>query len=297
MTRTKKIRVLELAPSEHTASKPAELIQIRGHDALSLTARRAITVLWHNAHRQGIEDGKTYQIQLNQLTTERHKGRESVVETIEALMTTLLVVPLPGGKTRRVQVLGGTDMDSPDRPGGTLSYSFDWRLIEILRDSGIWGRISIPTLMALSSKYSISLYEAVAQWFGLRGKTASLFTLDEFRALLGVPSEAYALFGDLNRIVLKRAVAEINALALFNIDIQPQKTGKQVTHLLLSWWPKTPEEQWQASVEVSRPKPGRRARISGAVDRLVEPVDNGDNSPESSSSVPGSIIKGSPDMS
>lgn len=292
--RPKKIRVLELMPTELLASKPAELIQIRGHEDLSLSARRAITILWHNAHRQGVAEGKSYQIQISKLTPDRHKGRWSVEETIEALMTTLIVVPLPDGRTRRVQVLGGTDMDDPRRPAGTLSYSFDNRLVELLRDSSIWGRISLPALMALSSKYSVSLYEAVAQWSGLQGKTATQFTLVEFRALLGVAADTYENFGDLNRIVLKRMEAEINVLAPFSIRIVPQKTGKQVTHIWLSWWPKTPEEQAEAETEVSRTKTGRRARIAGQIE---QPVDSEDKSGGLLEPAPRSIIKGPPDMS
>jgi hypothetical protein len=50
----------------------------------------------------------------------------------------------PHGKTRRVQFLGGNDLDDPDRSAGVLTYSFDRRLIEILRDSTIWGKIALP---------------------------------------------------------------------------------------------------------------------------------------------------------
>ena len=57
-----------------------------------------------------------------------------VEEAIEALMRTILSVSLPGGKTRRVQFLGGNDLDDPDRPAGVLTYSFDKRLIEVLQE-------------------------------------------------------------------------------------------------------------------------------------------------------------------
>ncbi|MBP7001610.1 hypothetical protein [Amaricoccus sp.] len=96
-----KIHVLTLAPAEQIASKPHELIQIRGHESLSLSARRAITILWHNAHRQGVAEGRTYRLQLSRLSTWRHKSRETVVETIEALMTTLVVVPKGAPSPRR----------------------------------------------------------------------------------------------------------------------------------------------------------------------------------------------------
>ena len=53
-----RLRTLELKPRNRDAIKPAELIQVNGHEALTLNARRAITVLWHNAHQQGRGGGQ-----------------------------------------------------------------------------------------------------------------------------------------------------------------------------------------------------------------------------------------------
>ncbi|MBV8095786.1 MAG: hypothetical protein JO110_21665 [Acetobacteraceae bacterium] len=78
-------------------------------------------------------------------------------------MRTLLIIRLPEGSTRRSQFLGRNDLDDPDRAGGVLTYSFDKRLINILKDPTIWGKIALPVLMAFTSKYAISIYENVAQ--------------------------------------------------------------------------------------------------------------------------------------
>ena len=116
------------------AIKPAELIQVTGHHELTLNARRAITILWYNAHMQGVEAGKDYSIEIDDLKPDGHKGYEMVEEAVEALMRTLLTVRLSDGSTRRVQFLGGNDMDARDRKAGVLTYSFDKRLIDILRE-------------------------------------------------------------------------------------------------------------------------------------------------------------------
>ena len=164
------LRVLDLTPRREQAVKPAGLIQITGHQALTLNARRSITILWHNAHMQGVEEGKDYSIEIDDLKPNDHKGYEMVEEAIIALMQTILTVKLADGRTRRVQFLGGNDLDDPDRPGGVLNYSFDKRLVQILKDSAIWGKIALPVLMAFTSKYAVSLYENVAQWTGLSKK-------------------------------------------------------------------------------------------------------------------------------
>ena len=265
-------RVLSLTPSRDEAIKPSELIQISGHQALTLNARRAITILWHNAHRQGVEEGRDYTIELADLRPDGHKGGEMIEEAIIMLMRTVLTVRLSGNRTRRVQFLGGNDMDDPARPAGVLTYSFDKRLVEILRDSAIWGRIAIPVLMAFSSKYAVSLYENASQWANLSRKVTQDFSLEEFRDLIGVEQSKYPAFGALNKHVLKPAVEEINALAPFNVALVPIKSGKRVAHIRVCWWRKTIEEISEAYREAQRPKIGRRARITGQTETVHDPA-------------------------
>src|SRR6476620_8167421 len=136
-----RVLTLDIRPRSREAIKPAELIHVTGHHELTLNARRAITILWHNAHFQGVSEVRDYTIEIDDLKPDGHKGYEMVVEAVEALLKTILVVSLPGGKTRRVQFLGGNDLDEPERAAGVLTYSFDKRLIEVLQDSTIWGKI------------------------------------------------------------------------------------------------------------------------------------------------------------
>jgi hypothetical protein len=266
---SEELRVLALTPSRDEAIKPSELIQITGHQTLTLNSRRAITILWHNAHQQGIREGKDYTIELAELRPDGHKGSEMVEEAIVSLMQTILTVKLSGGRTRRVQFLGGNDMDDPGRPAGTLTYSFDKRLVEMLRDSSIWGKIALPVLIAFSSKYAVSLYENASQWSNLSRKVFQEIALDDFRQMLGVENGKYPAFGALNKHVLKPAVDEINALAPFNITVAPLKTGRRVTHIRVGWWRKSEEELKAAWAEAQRPKVGRRARIAGQVQHIT----------------------------
>jgi hypothetical protein len=269
--RHKDLKVLDLTPRRDQATKPAELIQITGHQALTLNARRSITILWHNAHMQGVEEGRDYTIEIDDLKPDTHKGYEQVEEAIEALMSTILILRLPTGQTRRVQFLGGNDLDDPDRPSGVLNYSFDKRLVEILQDSAIWGKISIPVLMAFSSKYSVSLYEHLSQWTGLTRKSFQDLTLTEFRELLGIEQGKYKAFGALNKHVIKPTVLELNALASFSVTVIPVKTGKKVTHVRVGWWQKEKEELDAAWREVHRSKVGRKARIAGTATTVTDP--------------------------
>jgi hypothetical protein len=271
---TDKARVLTLGikPRRSEAIKPAELIHVSGHHELTLNARRAITILWHSAHLQGIAEGKDYTVEIDDLKPDGHKGYEMVEEAIEALMRSILVLRMPDGKTRRVQFLGGNDLDNPDRPAGVLTYSFDKRLIEALKDSTIWGKIALPVLMAFTSKYAISLYENLAQVASLSKKIYQDYTLDEFRDLLGVPPGRYKAFGELNKHVIKPAVAEVNALAPFGVAVTPVKQGKRVVQIRVGWWAKEADALRAAWNEMERTRVGRRARIAGGVETVQAPL-------------------------
>ncbi len=262
-------RVIDLTPGADEAMKPSELIRVTGHQTLSLAARRAITLLWHNAHRQGIEVGKDYSIELATLRTDGHKGSDVVEDAIVSLMQTVLTAQLPDGRTRRVQFLGGNDLDDPSRPRGVLTYSFDRRLVELLQDSRIWGRIAIPILMAFSSKYAVTLYENTCQWSGLTHKTWQDMSLADFRGLIGIEDGKYEAFGSLNKHVIGPAVDEIVALAPYNISIIPIKEGRRVAQVRVAWWPKNELELREAFVESQRSKVGRRARIAGTAERVT----------------------------
>lgn len=264
------LRVLDLKPRREQVVKPAELIQITGHQALTLNARRAMTILWHNAHLQGVEEGRDYTIEIDDLKPDHHKGYEMVEEAIIALMGTILTVRMADGRTRRVQFLGGNDLDDPERPAGALTYSFDKRLVEIIKDSAIWGKIALPVLMAFTSKYAVSLYENASQWAGLGRKSYHDLSLDEFRAMLGVEAGKYGAFGALNKHVLKPVLMEINALAPFNMSVSPVKEGKKVARLRVSWWNKNRDEMDAAFRELHQPKVGRRARISGLAEQVQD---------------------------
>lgn len=265
-------RVVDIKSMSDQAIKPRELVQITGHQNLSLNARRAITILWHHAHMQGVEVGKPYTIELSELRSESNRSMEQVEDAIEQLMTTILYIRRADGSTDRVQFLGGTNISNVNRPRGVITFYLDTLLVNILKDSSIWAKIAVPVLMAFTSKYTVSLYENACQWLGLEFKTIQEFTLEEIRDMMGVEDGKYKSFGDLNTHVLTPAAAEINALAPFNVTLVPIKMGRKVASIRVHWWRKTTEELQEAYKEAARPKVGRKARISGKTLNVISPI-------------------------
>jgi hypothetical protein len=261
-------RTVDLKPTIGVMLKPGEMIDIRGTEGLTLQDRKIYNLLIHHAFGpQMAEFDHQWTIPLSVLRG-AHKGNERISASIHRLMTTVVTARLLNGKTRRFQLLGGNDMDDEDRPGGRLTYNFDRRLVEVLRDSVSFGRLELAVMKAFTSKYALGLYEHVAKRVRFAHKMLETYTLDEFRAILGVPSDKLKAFSNLNQKAIVPALLEINALCDFTVLVTPRKTSRQVTHIVLGWESKDHEGRAEAFRELRRPRVGRRARLEGQVERL-----------------------------
>jgi hypothetical protein len=263
--------------------KPAELIDIDGATGLTLAARRLYNQLIAHAFgpRMG-EEGQEWTIRLSELRG-LHKGNERVEDSIIALMKTIVTVRQPGGATRRVALLGGNDMGDPQRAHGTLTYSFDKRLVPLLRESSVFGKIEVEVMHAFTTKYGLALYEALSRRVRLKSKFYEDFDLGAFRELLGVPAGKLTTFSNLKLRAITPAVDEINAIANFGCQVEPIKAGKKVEMVRVAWWRKDINGLKEAYAELQRPKVGRKARISGETEQvLVFPslFDQEDGKPE-----------------
>lgn len=264
------VRTLDLVPDPGEIIKPVELIDISGVSHLSLSARRLYNKLVAHAFgpQMGVP-GHEWTIPTSELRG-THKGNERLTDSIVALMQTVVTVRLVNGQTRRVQLLGGNDMYDEERSRGFLTYSFDRRLVELLRDSTVFGKLEIAVMMAFSTKYALALYEAIGRRARLRHKFTEEMSLEEFRDLLGVPVGKLTTFGNLNQYAIKPAVTEINALATFGVIVHPVKSSRRVIGMQIGWWMKSYDELRNAFTEVRRHSAGRKARITGGVEPLTE---------------------------
>ena len=237
------LRTLDLVPQDGEMLKPAELIDITGISRLTLHTRRLYNQLLAHAFGPDMgKEGHSWTIQLSELRG-RHNSNERVAQSIEALMKTVVTVLLANERTLRVQLLGGNDMDDAGRQYGTLTYSFDPKLVRLLRESSVFGKLELAVIYAFSTKYALALYEALARRVRLRDRFYEDFTLEEFREVLGVPPDKLGTFSNLKLRAITPAVEEINAITSFSCEVEPRKTGRKVTHVRLYWHLKDIEEQ------------------------------------------------------
>jgi hypothetical protein len=248
--------------------KPGELIDIREISPLALTDRRIYNLLIANAWDR-ITEPVEHVIDKSDLRG-THNGNERIEDSIRRLMSAIAEVKIiRDGKVaiKRVQLLGG-NVEQEDE-SGRLYYTFPKQLIEIVKESEVFGRLKTQIMYCFKSKYALALYEIVQKRVGLKFKQADNFTVDEMRALLGVPKEKLTRFPDLNKYALQPALREVNALSEHHVTIGMIKKGKRVEQLMLIWHEKTPEEKREVFKEMERCSVGRSARIRNTVETVA----------------------------
>ena len=267
------MRTLHLVPQEGEMLKPMELIDIDGATGLTLHARRLYNQLIAHAFGPDLgkegKEGKEWAIDLAELRGS-HNSNEHIADSIVSLMKTVVTVRLADGRTRRVQLLGGNDMGEVDRRHGTLTYSFDPKLVPLLRESSVFGKLELAVMHAFTTKYGLALYEALSRRVRLSSKFFEDFELEAFRELLGVPDGKLMTFSNLKLRAITPAVDEVNALASFACKVEPQKSGRKVGVVRVYWWRKDINGLKEAYAELHRPKVGRKARISGDTEEVID---------------------------
>ena len=262
---TKPLRTSVVRRREGEVIKPGEIVAVEGVESWTLAERRIWNQLLVNAWSDHLEDpAAVFEIPLHELRGS-HESNDQLRANLRKLQSTFVSSRLPNGKTRTVQMLGGTDLENDDRKAGSLEYEFSKMLVPLLRDSEIYARMEMKVLSAFTSKYALSLYEALAARVNLR-KTMETIDLATLRRWLGVVPGKLSRWPDLRRIAMEPAVQEVNAYSPIAVETEPVKRGRKVTAVKISWSKKrpfSPAEQ-VAAREVNRHSTGRKARTTGA---------------------------------
>jgi hypothetical protein len=268
-------RAIEQKPNPDGFVKPGELVEVRAGAGLSLQDRRIFNLLIEHAWPE-IGESKTHRIAISRLRGPHHESGDRVAESVERLMRTIVKVPVMLEGQPAVfatQLLGSTTRTLDENsPNALLEYEFPEKLRKVIQESLYWGRIKSHIMFAFSSKYALALYEAVCLRANLRVDCQD-FSVNGFRALLGVEPGKLELFKNLKKWAIDPAVSEVNALSDFNVIIQPLREGGQSRGKLTGFrlfWEKKSQEQWRAVLdELLRSRNGRKARLRGAAERMV----------------------------
>jgi len=263
-----RMRTVDVRPTADSLVKPGELIDVVEVTPLTLNDRRVYNLLLENAW-DAIDRNVEHVISKSTLRGS-HNSNDRVGESVERLMSAIVrVKTLRDGEphVERVQLLGGNVETL--RRDGLLHYEIPARLRKIIGNSTVFARLRREIMFALTSKYALTLYEMVQKRGNLKYRTSEKFSLDELRAVLGVPEGKLTTWSNLNLRALQPALGEVNQLSDFTVALEPVKTGRRVTHVEMRWWRKDANEVGKSARELSFSKVGRKARGAGAVDEVA----------------------------
>jgi hypothetical protein len=264
----KPYRTIEARPNAESLVKPGELVDLVEVTPLTLADRRIYNQLLENAW-DAIDKPVTHVIAKADLRGS-HNSNDRVGESIERLMSSIVKVRVTRDgeeAIERVQLLGGNIETT--RRDGLLEYEIPQRLRRIIKDSTVFARLQREVMFALSSKYALTLYEMIQKRGNLRYRSSERFSLEDLRGILGVAKGKLTSWSNLKLRAIEPAMAEVNALSDYVVEIEPVKTGRRVTHVELRWWRKDSGTSAQAERELSFSKVGRKARMAGTEERLV----------------------------
>lgn len=223
--------------------KASELIEIYGAEKLPLNARRIYNLLLHEAHGpEMLVPHHKFRIPLSELKyADEGKGR--IRKHVLDLMSTFISFTHTDRNEDDLIPLLGYSTIGRNEESGYLTFEFDPRLVAILSDSQIFAKLQLDVIRAMSSKYSLALYELVAKRVRLSFVHSEDFSLDQFRALIGVPAGKLDTYSNLLKFAITPAVEEVNRLADFHVAFEPIKVGRKVEGIRLAWSMKSLEER------------------------------------------------------
>jgi hypothetical protein len=259
-----------------TIIKPGELIDVWELRPLTLYDRRSYNLLVANAWDR-IDEDVEHAIPKAVLRG-THDSNDRLSDTIRRLMATQAEVRIiRDGKRylQSIQMLGTVARPEDEAEDGNVYYRFPAELREIITNSTTYGRLRTEVMFCFSSKYALALYELIQKRGKLKNKHTEEWSVEEFRKLLGVPKKKLPRFADFRVKAIEPAVAEVNALGDYHVQIDGVRTGRSITKVRMIWFPKDEQGLKAAYTEVQRHKAGRKARIGGTAEVIAGPAADG----------------------
>ena len=253
--------------------KPEKLVDVVEMTPLSLQDRRNYNMLLGNAWNN-IRENRDHWIDKDELIKYTDSNNYDLPASLRRLMASIVVLEIPNDENgepekRQIPLLGP---NSFKEKRGKIKYSFPKELIDIIEKTQIFARLHTQVMFALSSKYSLALYEWLQKRVNLTYIDHEIVPLIDVRVLLGVPDNKLKTFGNLNKYAIKPAIKEVSFLTQYQVISEPMKEGRAVSSIKFSW--KKKEDigaQISAVEEIERSKVGRKIRMNNQ-ENNVSPI-------------------------
>lgn len=257
-----------------------ELLDMRfqpGRSSLSLSAAKLLHALIRAA---GADAGlpKVHRIALSKLNYDLHLSKEEVMNIVREMFGVIVELKVLNSKGKPAIKIGSllSDVERDEEKDGEIRYELSPVLRASLKNSNHWAVLSRKAVMAFQSRYSLRLYELLSKRVGLSRVTSEYFSLDDIRALFGVPYSKLPRWQDLKTNVIGPAIGEVSHLTGLFVSYNPVKSGRSVVGIKLVWREKDKQARKDASSELDRSSVGRAARRTGTVEHIVDQAPSSD---------------------
>lgn len=251
-----------------------EVLNLRfqpGRNALSLRAAKLLHSLIAAA---GADAGKamTHTVPIAMLNS-FHISKEdffSCCEELFGVSVRLEITNVKGGKATKAGPLLA-DVERDEDTDGELRFELSPVLRQVMKNSNHWAVLSRQAVLSFQSRYSLRLYELISLRIGLDHVHSEIFSIDDIRALFGVPSGKLLRWPDLRRKVIELAIDEVSHLTGLAVRYETVKRGRSVAGIKLIWREKAKRDRDKAARELDRSSVGRTARRDGTAEKIIDP--------------------------
>ena len=212
--------------------KASPAIQIQSK--ITHLQRRAWNVLLANAYNE-LPDRDIHTVSMAELAAKlgyESKNDEYLKGTLEALVDCTVKWNVLD-KNKKEEWGVASLLGSAAIKEGLCTYSFAAHLRLKLHNPLMYTRLNLRLQNEFRSQYALILWEVCFDYFDVhwgQGETPFI-PIATFRELLGIESNEYSEFKDLNKKVIKAAIKEINALTDYFVEVEQKRIGRKVAEL------------------------------------------------------------------
>ncbi len=215
---------------------PRELVEHLEHhpdQSPSLAARRTIALLIMASAGDAWAQ-MTHRITKAELSG-GHKGDERLPALLSEIKGIVYIVPALSTRNRParnyVSLFERLKEEIDDRGDAWVEWRWSAEIRKVFAESEVFARLGRERLLALESKYSVTLY-LIGCLLICRREPRWRARVDELRRVLGVHDDSYSTWTKLDRLVLLPARQELAAIADITMSYQPTpRRGRRVTHV------------------------------------------------------------------
>jgi plasmid replication initiation protein len=215
---------------EHNKLKK-HVFMIHCSNNLSLLQRKISNVLLFHAY-PFLESQEEHRIAISELCRYlKYRGYnyDAIKQALKSLISTVIEWNIFGDDTHDEDWTASSILASVNIKNSVCTYAYSPRMKQLLYSPTMYGKIDLAIQSLFTSNYGLALYENCSRYRKLN-KT-KLFSIDQFRKIMGVSNEKYLIFRDFKKRVIDKAIEEINNLSDISVEANFVRAGQKITGL------------------------------------------------------------------